>query len=515
MSDTTQQISRSPADRTVSRIREALAHSDTACVSQVLEVVQQMSGKVDDLSIQDLAEIIGRDLTTVAKIMKAANCLGYNPAAVEVSTLPQAIGIIGFEAIRNLVISLLLMESAETRFGEQQTHDVAATALSTAVMAKTVAERIPGLNPEQAFVCGALRHYGKLLLSTFMPDEYLDAQELSRGMGMDNAFRTTCGLTPFELGSRILGESNLPKVIRHAIEPAPAEMVRSKKLSDAEKLVVVSDFAEKFCVLVDSSELTTATYKTSEELLKSYAPSIGLDKDGLEEVLVKVSHSLTTVGQAQGFTSFGSTIVNRFGRIAEGRPLEKRPTAGKSLDGTGATNPAGPDPLTLGVTEVEKLVATDPIDARRAFTVAARAVRSGLRARSCLVFLSRRDEPIYSAGIGVGPLFHAIRNQPLIDPAVKDVFSVCIARGEDVLIKDPDEASIAPFIPTWFRNSSAKGPLLILPVKDSDGAFAIICVVAGTGERIELSAPRLQQLKKLRSCLAFLREAGCERQDAA
>ncbi len=516
MSDTTQQITRSPADRTVSKIRDALTCGDTACVAQVLEIVQQMSGKVERLSVQELAEIIGRDLTTVAKIMKAANCLGYNPAAAEVSTLPQAIGIIGFEAIRNLVISLLLMESAETRFGEEQNHNVAATALSTAVMAKTVAERIPGLNSEQAFVCGTLRHYGKLLLSTFMPDEYFDATELAREMGTDQAFRKTFGLTPIELGIRILAESNLPRIIQHALEPAPAEMIRSKKLSDSEKLVVVSDFAEKFCGLIDSPDLNPASYKSaSEQLLKSYAPSLGLDGDGLQEVLVRVSHSLTTVGQAQGFTSFGSTIVNRFGRLAEGRPLEQRPTPAKSAEAGQPTASSSPDPLALGVAEVEKLVALNPVDTRKAFTVAARGVRAGLRARSCLIFLCSREEAHFSAAYGVGPLFHEVRHQPLIDPRVKDVFSVCIARGEDVMIKDSEDASIAPFIPAWFRGSVSKGPLLLLPVKDASGTFATICVVAGHGDRIELSAPRLQQLKKLRSCLAFLREAGFDRQNAA
>ena len=225
------------AVRTVARVREALTHRDTACVAQVLEVVQEMTNKAEHLSVQDLAELIGRDLTTVAKIMRAANCLGYNPSAVDVTTLPEAIGVIGFETIRNLVISLLLIENAEKRFGADESHDVAAVALSSAMTAQVIVQRMSGMSSEQAFVCGALRHYGKLLLSTFLPDEFLDAQELAKERPAEAAYQEVFGLTPLEVGRRILSESNLSKVIQHALQPAPPEMIRSKKLNDADKQI--------------------------------------------------------------------------------------------------------------------------------------------------------------------------------------------------------------------------------------------------------------------------------------
>ena len=155
------------------------------------------------------------------------------------------------------------------------------------------------------------------------------------------------------------------------------------------------------------------------------------------------------------------------------------------------------------------------MDARKVFTVAARAVKAGLRLRSCLVFLQEPGSPLFAAAVGAGPMFHEIRNQPLIDPGHRDVFTVCIARGEDVLIKNPDDATIAPFIPGWFRGSVSKGSVALLPVKDLDGTFAMICGVVGMAERIELTGPRLQQLKKLRGYLGMLREAGFERRSAA
>lgn len=512
MSDETQQLGRSLADITVAKIRDALQQSDTACVTQVLEVIQEMSNKAEHLSVQDLAEIVGRDLTTVAKIMKAANCLGYNPGGTEVTTLPQAIGVIGFETIRNLVVSLMLMESAEKRFGHEKSHDVAAVALSTAMTAQAVAQRTPGMNAEQAFVCGALRHYGKLLLSTFMPDEYLDVQEAARETTFDLESTRYFGLTPLDLGQRVLAESNLPKLIQNTLEPARHDLIRSEKLSDLEKLVVVTDFSARLCELIDEPGLTTQSYKTRiKQMLHNYSPSLGLDEEDLEEVIASVSHAMNAVGQAQGFSSFASVVVNRIGRLADGRTLEGSSRGANRDSGQAAAQ----DFLALGLAEIERLVTATPIDTSKVLIVAARAIRAGLHCRSCLMFLRDAGSPIFSAGIGVGPLYHEVRNQPLIDPAHKDVFSVCIARGEDVMIQNPDEPSIAPFVPSWFRGSLTKGPLLLLPVQDREGTFAVICAVAGSSGRIELSTPRLQHLKKLRSCLSLLRDAGFEQRSAA
>ncbi len=505
------------AVRTVARVREALTHRDTACVAQVLKVVQEMSNKAEDLSVQDLAELICRDLTTVAKIMRAANCLGYNPSAVDVTTLPEAISVIGFETIRNLVISLLLMENAEKRFGADESHDVAAVALSSAMTTQAIAQRMSGLNPEQAFVCGALRHYGKLLLSTFLPDEFLDAQELAKERPVDGAYQEVFGLTPLELGRRILSESNLSKVIQHALEPALPDMIRSKKLNDADKLIVISDFSAKLCELLDEPELSTKSYQAGvEQLLKNYSSSLALEQDDLKEIIAQVSRMMNSVGRAQGFQSFASPIVNRLELIAAGRPLESARRVSATTDGTSdEARASAADPLVIGLAEVERLIGVAPVDARKVFTVAARAVKAGLRLRSCLVFLQEPDSPLFAAAVGAGPMFHEIRNQPLIDPGHRDVFTVCIARGEDVLIKNPDDATIAPFIPGWFRGSVSKGSMALLPVKDLDGTFAMICGVVGMAERIELTGPRLQQLKKLRGYLGMLREAGFERRSAA
>ncbi len=500
------------AARTVAQVREGLAQRETACVAQVLEVIQQLSGKADRLSVQELADIIGRDLTTVAKIMRAANCLGYNPGAVEVTTLPQAIGVIGFETIRNLVVSLLLIETAEKRAGRNPAHDVAGTALGSALIAQAVAERVEGLNAEQAFVSGALRHYGRLLLSTFLPDEYLDALEMAGDESSDTGCRRVFGLTPLELGQRILADANLPRLLQHTLEPARAEMIRSKKLGETEKLIVVSEFAARLAEMLADPEVTSRGFQTEcESMLKQFAPSLSLDDEMLGEILAKASRFMSSVGQVQGLEPFESRIVRRLGSLAEGRAWAASGAEGRAVSPAGATVVAEDaktvDPFASGLIEVERLVHASPVAVGRVFSAAARCVKHGLNLHSCVIFLQAPNGPLFAAEYGCGPLFHVIRREPLVNPAHQDVFTVCLSRGEDVLIRDPDEASIARFIPGWLRTSPAKGPLALFPVKDMGGTFALVCGVTGKSQRIELTSARLQSLKKLRGYLGLLRES--------
>jgi hypothetical protein len=168
-----------------------------------------------------------------------------------------------------------------------------------------------------------------------------------------------------------------------------------------------------------------------------------------------------------------------------------------------------------GLSEVQRLLANELVEARRVFAVATRAIKASLRLQSCLVFLQEADGPMFAASVGSGAFFEAIRNQPVLDPHRKDVFTVCLARGEDVLIQDPEDPRILPFIPEWFRRIPARGPFLLLPIKDAGGTFAILCGTTGKSERIELNATRRQQLKTLRVHLSAMRSASARHRAAA
>jgi HD-like signal output (HDOD) protein len=500
------------AEITVRRVREGLARSDTACVTEVLDVLQEMSQRADCLSIQDLAALIGRDLTTVTKVMKAAHCLGYNPAGVEVTTLAEAITVIGFDKVRNLVLSLLLIETAEARGGAVEAREVAALALTSALTAQTLATQAGSPHADQAFVCAALRQYGKLLLCTFLTEDYQNAMALVQEGSPETAFQTVFGLTTFELAHHILAEANLPKLISNSIQPVSPLLLQAANPSDGDRLLLISDFATRVCATIARTDLTAEQCQAAlAQLVRGAMRSLALSEEDLLETLQTVDEVLSTFARVHGVSRFSSGLITRLRCLAEGKPWQVEPGARPRTRSSGtefttaAATAKGRDPLAEAIADVERLIRAGGSEPRSVFSAAARGIRAGLRLRSCLIFFPEASGPLFAPTIGSGPLFDALRNQAVLNPQHRDVFSVCLDRGEDAVIQDPSDAKIAPFIPDWFQRAVGTGPLVLLPVQDPLGVFAVICGVVGPGERVELSAPRLQQLRALRAHLAGLR----------
>jgi hypothetical protein len=209
-------------------------------------------------------------------------------------------------------------------------------------------------------------------------------------------------------------------------------------------------------------------------------------------------------------------VINRIGSLTAGQRVE--PTSHTMSTKPSAEQPGvpsrNPDPIAVALIEIKRLLAAGPVDSRQVFALAARAIKARLRLRSCLVFLQEAHGPAYVATVGSGAFFEAIRNQAVLDPHQKDVFTMCLNRGEDVLIQDPADPKITPLIPDWFKRAASNGPFVCLPIKDSAGTFAIVCGTVGRGDEIDLNDGVMQQLTTLRAHLELIREA-TEQQRAA
>jgi hypothetical protein len=325
-------------------------------------------------------------------------------------------------------------------------------------------------------------------------------------------------VTPLELGRQILSEARLSRLVSHTLQEAGAGLLRTDQLSEQDRLLVIAEFSSKLCEIVGSPGLSNTEFEArSAPLLKNYAHSVSLPEGGLKKLLGQVEELLAVFGRAQGQDPFSNPLMSRIRSLAAdhrveptAKPMQTKPAPDKS--GVPSRNA---DPISGASLEIQRLLAAGPVDSRQIFAIAARAIKAGLRLRSCLVFLQEVHGPMYAATVGSGAFFEAIRNQAVLDPHQKDVFTICLSRGEDVLIQDPDDPKIRPFIPDWFKRAASNGPFVCLPVKDGAGTFAIVCGTVGKSDRIDLNDAVLQQLKTLREHLGSIREATEQQREAA
>lgn len=123
-------------------------------------------------SAADMAKVISQDQALTAKILKLVNSAYYGFPR-KISTVTQAIVILGFRTVRDLVLNI----SISGMFNSKNVGELSAEALwlhnlGVAVTAKILAKRI-GYEPlEEAFTAGLLHDLGKLVFIKLFPREY-------------------------------------------------------------------------------------------------------------------------------------------------------------------------------------------------------------------------------------------------------------------------------------------------------------------------------------------------------
>jgi putative nucleotidyltransferase with HDIG domain len=137
--------------------------------SIVLDLIS--SFEREDVDVGLLAEKISRDQALSAKMLRLANSSFYGLPS-KVSTVNQAIVVLGFDTARALAVASNVIESfeaenaAEIDVAEFWRHSIA-----TALCARGLA-RHAGLAQDHAFIAGLLHDVGRLVLASGFPEHY-------------------------------------------------------------------------------------------------------------------------------------------------------------------------------------------------------------------------------------------------------------------------------------------------------------------------------------------------------
>lgn len=129
------------------------------------EVVTKVVGMVNDPNsdAEEVGRIMSKDPAMAAKILRLVNSAYYGMPE-PVSSLDQAIVILGFKTIRSIALSVSvinLFQQADTGFNLKAywTHSSV-----SACICRLIAEKVGSVDPEVAFVVGLLKDIGLMLM---------------------------------------------------------------------------------------------------------------------------------------------------------------------------------------------------------------------------------------------------------------------------------------------------------------------------------------------------------------
>ena len=125
----------------------------------------------EDTSAADVAQTILRDPSLTSRLLKMANSFYYNPNGQEVSTVSRAVMVLGFDQVRALTLSLVLVDSLSSGQHREKLTEEIAQSFHAAVQAQELAKKTGCKKPENIFVATLLSRLGNMAFWAFSDDK--------------------------------------------------------------------------------------------------------------------------------------------------------------------------------------------------------------------------------------------------------------------------------------------------------------------------------------------------------
>lgn len=135
-------------------------------VSEVTDAINN-----EKSSAVDVAQLVLRDASLTGRLLKVANTVYFNPSQQRINTVSRAIMVLGFDKVRELTLSLLLVDSLVKGENRAKLVESMATAFHAAIQAQELAKKRDIKNVEDIFVATLLADIGDMAFWAFSHEQ--------------------------------------------------------------------------------------------------------------------------------------------------------------------------------------------------------------------------------------------------------------------------------------------------------------------------------------------------------
>lgn len=198
---------------------------DVQSLPTLPSIATKLNRMVEDSEVTavQLGSVIEKDQVLTSKLLKAVNSSFFG-FPQRISTVSNAIVLLGFNVIKTLVVTssiFEIMESSDVGLFEHS--------LGCATAAGILAKRRGIKNPEEVSTAGLIHDLGKIVIRAELPDEYSRILKMSEDLQipMQEAETKILGVTHTEIGGWLARRWNLPICLvlpieyHHTPEDAP------------------------------------------------------------------------------------------------------------------------------------------------------------------------------------------------------------------------------------------------------------------------------------------------------
>jgi HD-like signal output (HDOD) protein len=516
-------------------LRRMRFKSDFPALSASVSRVQALSNSETD-SMQSLCDEVLKDVALTQKLLRVVNTAHFRRAGTDpISTVSRAVALIGVGGVRNMALSLMLLDHMEDKAHAQQ---LKVEFLRT-VMAGTLASELSrsAKEAEDVYLGALFRNLGRLLVSYYLPDDAEQIRALCEGKGgeapMDEvqAAQKVLGVPLEKLADRVGQMWGLPDTLRACMASPGKDVPKLSLAARPERvwwMASLANTAAERMLEVEPVELGDVL----TELTQTYAKALDLSPHALQDAASRARKRLSELTQALNLHVPSHSPAERLLDHYYVDAPNAGQTDGPSAEDLGLTTEAGalkadmPLPeqdranvLTNGIQDITNTL----LESFRLNDVLHMILETMLRALDCrrVIFCLRDPKTgclMGRMGIGEGvDVVKAAFRIPLVLPpnATPDLFSVVCLKNADMLIADAAAPTIVNRLPTWFRDHVQAPTFLLLPLTmkrkgQPDVVLGLIYADKGQANALQINEKELSLLRTLRNqaIMAFRQSTG-------
>ena len=206
---------RPPLGKWTDRIRDEEMPIFGRTVQSVLSVAEDEAAPA-----AKLAGVVLQDASMTTRVLKLANSTYYNPREQGISTISRAVIVLGFNTVRNMCLSISLVDSFVRGSNRDRLTSELARAIHAAVQARSIAVVRGDKSPEEVFIATLLYHIGDMAFWCFSGEEgeELDKVMQQPGYTPEQAQEEVLGFRLKELSQNLAQEWRLNPLLRETLK---------------------------------------------------------------------------------------------------------------------------------------------------------------------------------------------------------------------------------------------------------------------------------------------------------
>lgn len=465
----------------------------------------------DDESIASLSNLILKDFALTNKLLRLVNTTAFTHfGGGTISTVSHAVSILGFDAVRNVALSLLLFDSLKNRKHASHLKDEFLHALFSGILAREISRQSIARGIEEAYICSMFHNLGRRLGMHYFPAEDRETRRIMARNHLDEdiASSQVLGFSYRELGMAVAQKWHLPEQIIYSMGTLPDEPVQHPE-SNHDKLRMLAVFSNAVCEIIAHTPCEDEA-DAIRAIITRFADGLPLTENQLLDAIDKAMNELIQYANIIQVnlqkTPFGRHIIQtKKIALAHGDCIGQTIDDESECDDDAETEEdSALDILTAGIIDIsEALVAETPLN--HILHAILETLYRGLGFRHVLLCTVDGYRNVMNANFGYGTEIEKLAASfkfPLrsySDVLPNDIFQSAAAKGEDVVIADIDHPDVRDLVPEWYRRAATAQTFALFPLNLRDTPVALIYVDKARAGTINFSEDEKRLLRTLRN----------------